>query len=401
MKDAAKTKQQLIAELVELRKRSEALEKRSEEALRRSEARYRSLVEHALDAIIIAREGKIIFMNPKLAEVSGYTPEEIMSRPFTDFIHPEDGAIILDRHRRRMAGEEFDTKIECRLVDRENRVHWTEFNVNLIEWDGGPAVLALIRDISERKRAEETLREAHDELEARVKERTTELEAANVRLQLEVQERRQAEDKLRESEERYRFLAENMADIVWTLDLNFMTTYVSPSVERVLGFTPEERKRQTLEEMITPESIQNVMATFMEQLQYEVQGYDPERSVTVAVEYYRRDGSTVWMENMVKALRDDNGVLIGMYGTSRDVSARRRAEADRERLINELQAALVKVKTLRGLIPICANCKKVRTDQGYWEQVEVFLRSHSEAEFSHSICPDCMERLYPTIPGRQ
>ncbi len=373
-------------------------QKLAEEALRQSEARYRSLVEHALDAIVIAREGKIVFLNPNLAEISGYSPEEIMSRPFIDFIHPEDGPKILDRHQRRMAGEDLDPKIECRLIDRENQVHWTEFHVNVIDWEGRPAVLALIRDISERKRAEETLREAHDLLETRVKERTAALEAANAQLKFEVQERRQVEQKLRESEKRYRFLAENMADIVWTLDMNFMTTYVSPSVEKVLGFTPEERKRQTLEEMITPESIQNVLATFMEQLQYEKQGVDPERSVTVVVEYFRRDGSTIWMENMVKALRDENGILIGMYGTSRDISSRRQAEADRERLINELQAALVKVKTLRGLIPICSNCKKVRNDEGYWQQVEVFVQEHSEAEFSRSMCPECMQRLYPTTP---
>jgi len=81
-----------------------------------------------------------------------------------------------------------------------------------------------------------------------------------------------------------------------------------------------------------------------------------------------------------------------------DITERKRAEAEREKLIRELQEALSKVKTLSGFIPICASCKKIRDDKGYWEQVEVYIRDHSEAEFSHGICPDCMKILYPDIP---
>jgi PleD family two-component response regulator len=61
----------------------------------------------------------------------------------------------------------------------------------------------------------------------------------------------------------------------------------------------------------------------------------------------------------------------------------------------QLQEALANVKTLKGLLPICANCKKIRDDEGYWQQVEVYVRDHSEAEFSHGICPDCIKKLYP------
>ena len=68
---------------------------------------------------------------------------------------------------------------------------------------------------------------------------------------------------------------------------------------------------------------------------------------------------------------------------------------ERERLIAELQEALANVKTLSGLIPICASCKKVRDDQGYWTQLETYLAQHSDAEFSHGLCLDCMRKLYP------
>ena len=81
----------------------------------------------------------------------------------------------------------------------------------------------------------------------------------------------------------------------------------------------------------------------------------------------------------------------------RERIARIRAEEDRKRLIVELREALDQVKTLSGIIPICANCKKIRDDKGYWQQVEVYVRDHTEADFSHSLCFECMKALYPEI----
>jgi AmiR/NasT family two-component response regulator len=87
-----------------------------------------------------------------------------------------------------------------------------------------------------------------------------------------------------------------------------------------------------------------------------------------------------------------------------DIMELRRLNADlqarneeREKLIAELQMALAKVKTLSGLLPICASCKKIRDDGGYWHQVEVYIRDHSEAEFSHSLCPDCAKKFYEQL----
>jgi hypothetical protein len=91
----------------------------------------------------------------------------------------------------------------------------------------------------------------------------------------------------------------------------------------------------------------------------------------------------------------EDGRFTGVLAAVMDIRERKRAEEERERLIAELQEALAKIKTLRGLIPICASCKNVRDDQGYWQQVEVYIRDHSEAEFSHGLCPDCARQLYP------
>jgi PAS domain S-box-containing protein len=154
----------------------------------------------------------------------------------------------------------------------------------------------------------------------------------------DITDRRRAEEALRDSEEKFRFLAEKMADIIWTVNRNFQTTYVSPSIEKILGFTPEERKRQTLEEMITPGSLNKVQMMFLEELRRDEAGNaDPDRLVTIEVEYYRKDGSTVWMENSVKAMRNNSGAIDGLYGVSRDITERKIAEEEKARLQSQLQ----------------------------------------------------------------
>ena len=73
------------------------------------------------------------------------------------------------------------------------------------------------------------------------------------------------------------------------------------------------------------------------------------------------------------------------------------AQEQRDKLIAELQKALSEVKTLRSFLPICANCKNIRNDKGYWEKIETYIHDHSDAEFSHGICPECAKKLYPDI----
>lgn len=90
-----------------------------------------------------------------------------------------------------------------------------------------------------------------------------------------------------------------------------------------------------------------------------------------------------------------DGKQAGVLGIYTDISDRKRAEEERERIIQELKDALQRVKTLSGLIPICAGCKKIRDDQGYWSDVELYISKHSEVEFSHGLCNNCMEKLYP------
>lgn len=89
------------------------------------------------------------------------------------------------------------------------------------------------------------------------------------------------------------------------------------------------------------------------------------------------------------------GIIFGAWRIKIQIAQRREIEEKREALIAKLEDALNDVKTLTGLIPICASCKKIRNDSGYWEQIESYIHQHSGADFSHGICPDCLEKLYP------
>jgi len=95
------------------------------------------------------------------------------------------------------------------------------------------------------------------------------------------------------------------------------------------------------------------------------------------------------------ALRDAYGKPIRVIEISRDITTLKKAEEEKDRLIDQLRNAAEKIKTLNRLLPICASCKKIRDDQGYWQQVEDYIRAHSGIQFSHGICPICIKKLYP------
>ncbi|MCL7489805.1 MAG: PAS domain-containing protein [Desulfobulbaceae bacterium] len=107
-----------------------------------------------------------------------------------------------------------------------------------------------------------------------------------------------------------------------------------------------------------------------------------------------KDGTRQYFVVTATPYLDMNNRQAGIIETFQDITARRQLEEQREELIEKLQLAMDKVRTLSGFLPICASCKKIRDDKGYWNQIESYIREHSEAEFSHSICPECAEKLY-------
>jgi hypothetical protein len=105
-----------------------------------------------------------------------------------------------------------------------------------------------------------------------------------------------------------------------------------------------------------------------------------------------------FISNLRRRLREQNRKIKKAHEAIKiEIKERRNAQIEKDDLIVELKDALNKVKTLSGLLPICATCKKIRDDLGYWNQIEFYIRDHSEAEFSHSICPECAKKLYPKI----
>ena len=130
----------------------------AQEALREREEKYRQLVENAGECIFVAQNGILVFHNPKTEELLGYSKEEIAFRSFTDFIHQNDQNLVLERHKQRLRGEKLPDVYDFRVVCKSGEVRWVELNTVLIEWEGKPATLNFLSDITSRKWADEALR---------------------------------------------------------------------------------------------------------------------------------------------------------------------------------------------------------------------------------------------------
>jgi len=129
--------------------------KEAEEALRESEEKYRNLFENANETIFVAQDGKVVFFNPMALMLLGYEGAEFASRPFIDFIHPDDRGMIIDRHFRRLKGEDITRRYSFRIIHKDGGVKWVDLDTVLIDWKGKPATLNFMNDITERRQAEE------------------------------------------------------------------------------------------------------------------------------------------------------------------------------------------------------------------------------------------------------
>jgi PAS domain S-box-containing protein len=138
--------------------------KRAEDALRDSEEQYRMVVDNAKEAIFILQDDKIVFVNPAVLGMVGYSEDILTSKPFTDFVHPDDLDMVVNHHIRRIKGEEVPPVYSFRVIGKDGTVIWCELNGAVIQWKNKPATLAFLTNITERKRADDELQRTLDNL---------------------------------------------------------------------------------------------------------------------------------------------------------------------------------------------------------------------------------------------
>lgn len=167
--------------------------------------------------------------------------------------------------------------------------------------------------------------------------------------------------------------------------------YASGGAQALSGYPPEffaGMKLKDYRKLIDPADLEaNRVAV--------VSALAENRHYTVTYRIKDGTGRTRWVWDQGVGIRDEDGRLVSREGYISDITAQVEAAAENERLVGELRRALSEVKTLTGLIPICASCKKIRDDKGYWNNLEIYISEHTGADFTHGICPDCIERLYP------
>jgi len=383
-------------------KDKDKVKERIEVALTESGRRLADIIDFLPDATFaIDLSGKVIAWNRATEEMTGVQAEDMLGRGNYEHAIPFYGIrrpVLID------LALEFTEEIEERydFVKRKGNVLLAETDVTvrgvpLTLWgkarplydSRGNVVGAIesVRDITDLRQAQEALQKAHDELEKRVRERTSELTQANKALQAEISERKRAESVLKESEEKYNQFFKTSRDCVFITSKSGSWIDLNDAAVELFGYSSQEELRQVKipDTYVDQEERLKHMRIIAER------GYTKE----FPVDLRRKDGSVRHTLITSVPRYDAENNVIGFQGTIRDVTERKQAEEEREKLILELREALSKIKTLSGMLPICSSCKKIRDDKGYWNQIESYIMHHSEAEFSHSICPECAKILYP------
>ncbi len=319
---------------------------KSAEALRNSEKRYRRLFEAARDGILILdfETGMIVDVNPFLIEMLGYSYEQITGKRIWELGFFKD--IVANRNKfLELHENEYVRYEDMPLETKDGRILNVEFISNVYVVESHKVIQCNIRDITERKRAEAALNKLS------------------------------------------RAVEQSPVSIVIT-DLDGAIEYVNPKFVQITGYSLEEaigkNPRILKSGEKPPEEYKQLWDMITSGSEWQGEFHNK-----------KKNGELYWESAIISPIMDVRGIITHFLAVKEDITLRKEAEAEREKLISELKAALAEVKTLSGLIPICASCKKIRDDNGYWQQVESYIQRHSEAKFTHGLCPDCMLKLYP------
>jgi PAS domain S-box-containing protein len=178
-------------------------------------------------------------------------------------------------------------------------------------------------------------------------------------------------------------------DMLCFLDFSGYFKQLNPAWERTLGFTREELMSKPFIEFVHPDDRERT-------LKQNASVRSGGQALGFENRYLCKDGSYRWLR--WNAAPDPSEGVI--YSVARDITDYKLAEAERERLVAELQSALAEVRTLQEILPICSYCKKIRDDENYWHTVESYISHHTDSRFSHSICPSCMTSVVESQLGR-
>ena len=272
-------------------------------------------------AIALTRlsDGRIMEVNEGFLNITGYRYEEVMGKT-TPELHlwdrdgDRDGVIQELSESGKVHGREYPFR------NRSGEILTGLFSGTIISIEGGKYVLSSISDITDRKRAETALIEAHAKLESRVLERTAELSIANEKLAQEIEESRKAGKALQESNERYRTLIESVTDAVVIVDPDGKLTYLNPECEKISGYRVEELIGRSFTELLPPEHVESTLERFR-------QGLSGANPPIAEISILHKDGSQVPVEINSTTLLDAEGRLVGRITVIRDISERKRLEA--------------------------------------------------------------------------
>ncbi len=285
--------------------------KRLENALVKSGKDYRTILQTAIDGFAIHDlQGRMIDVNESYCQMLGYSREELLKLSLLDveITGPPDEQAKRLKH----IVEQGNNRFESQYKRKDGRILDVEISVTYSANINGN-MFVFIRDITNRK---------------------------------------QAEKELQESEEKYRILADNISDSIWTINLESgRFGYVSPSSTNLTGYSLEEYKDLSLQDLLPSKSLELAMGIISEELDIDgKEGIDPNRNRTIVLEQYRKDGSRIWIEARASFIRDKNGRPESILGVTRDITARKKAEEERHKLEEQLQQSqkMESIGTLAG-----------------------------------------------------
>jgi PAS domain S-box-containing protein len=204
-------------------------------------------------------------------------------------------------------------------------------------------------------------------------------------------ELRRVQEELRQSKERFQGAFDYAAIGMALVATDGRWLQVNRSVCDITGYSQPELLATTFQAITHPEDLDADLEYVRQMLAGEIRHYHMEKR------YFHKRGHIVWILLSVSLVHDAQGDPLYFISQIQDITRRKEAEKEKESLIRQLQDVLATVKTLQGLLPVCAWCKQVRNDEGYWLHLDAYVKEELDVTFTHGICPTCLERVSPSL----